>query len=85
MADARNLIDDVRRAREGVLQAVAGLSPAQGGYRASPHAWSIAHNVEHLFLAEVSGITKIWAARRAGRCRGGVVLRGSRVPRALTV
>ena len=62
MADTQKLIEAVRRAREALLRAAAGLSPAQGDYRPAPDAWSIAHNIEHLFLAEVSGISKIWAA-----------------------
>jgi hypothetical protein len=62
MFSAQTLIASVQKTREAVLNAVSDLSPVEGDYRPSPHEWSITQNVEHLFLAEVSGVTKIWAA-----------------------
>ena len=69
MSDVQTLIASVRQAREAVLNAVAGLSSAQADYHPSLEEWSITQNIEHLFLAEVSGMTKIWAA--LDRFRGG--------------
>lgn len=70
------LVDAVERARDAVLNAVADLRPDQGTFKPSPEEWSIAENVEHLFLAELSGLTKIWSAARD--VRGGAMWTGPR-------
>jgi hypothetical protein len=41
---------------------VEGLNAAQCSYKPAPDDWSILENLEHLVLAEVSGVTKIWKA-----------------------
>ena len=56
------LVDSVERARDSIVNAVKDLRPDQATFKSSPDAWSITENVEHLYLAEVSGVTKIWAA-----------------------
>ena len=63
------LIDAIERARDSVITAVKDLRPDQATLKPSPETWSIAENVEHLDLAEVSGVTKIWAA--ANQVRSG--------------
>ena len=57
-----DLIESVERARERVINAVKDLRPDQAMVKPSPEIWSIVENVEHLYLAELSGLTKIWAA-----------------------
>ena len=63
------LVDGVERARDSVIDAVKDLRPDQAAFKPSPDSWSIVENVEHLYLAEVSGVTKIWAA--ASQVRAG--------------
>ena len=63
------LVDGVERARDNVINAVKDLRPDQASFKPSPDTWSIVENVEHLYLAEVSGLTKIWAA--ANQVRDG--------------
>ncbi len=63
------LVDGVERARDSVINAVKDLRPDQATFKPSPDTWSIVEHVEHLYLAEVSGVTKIWAA--ANHVRAG--------------
>ena len=72
----RTLIDDVELTRAAVITSVAGLRPEQGTFKPSADAWSIAENVEHLYLAELFGLTRIWAA--AEQLRAGVSWTGER-------
>lgn len=64
------LVDSVEHARDSVIDAVKDLRPDQATFKPSPDTWSIVENVEHLYLAEVSGLTKIWAA--ANQVRSGI-------------
>lgn len=68
--EAARLAEAVETARDALLATVASLSDAQASWKPAPDVWSVTENVEHLFLAELSGTTKIWAAREethAGR------------------
>lgn len=70
MTDADRLISDVERARAALIAAVDKLTDAQVAFKPADDKWSIVDVVEHLYLAEVSGIAKIWAALeslRAGK------------------
>jgi hypothetical protein len=65
----RQLVDSVERARDSVLECVASVSESDASRKPADGGWSITENVEHLFLAEMSGVTKIWsgiASVRAG-------------------
>ena len=64
------LVVSVERARNAVIDSVRNLRPDQATFKPSPDDWSIVENVEHLYLAEISGLTKIWAA--ALQVRAGV-------------
>lgn len=67
------LVGAVERARGAVIAAVRDLRPDQATFKPSPDEWSIVENVEHLYLAEMSGLTKIWAAARQVRAGGAWV------------
>ena len=56
------LVQRVEHARDDVINAVQDLRPDQAAFKPSPDTWSVAENVERLYLAELSGVTKIWAA-----------------------
>lgn len=45
-------LSELHATRKQFLDAVAGLTPAQWGFKASPTAWSIAEVTEHLALTE---------------------------------
>jgi len=60
--DVPALIADVGRSREKVLEMVRDLTDHEGRWKPSPEEWSAAEIVEHLFLAEMAGIEKIWHA-----------------------
>ncbi|MDO8679809.1 MAG: DinB family protein [Acidobacteriota bacterium] len=70
------LVGSVERARTAVIDAVRNLRTDQGSFKPTPVEWSIAENVEHLYLAEISGLTKIWAAAR--QVRDGIAWEGDR-------
>lgn len=70
------LVGAVERARSAVIDHVKDLRPDQGSFKASPVEWSIAENIEHLYLAEIAGLTKIWAAAR--NVRDGIAWTGER-------
>jgi len=68
----------VGAARVRVVAAVTGLTGAEGEWKPDAETWSIGENVEHLVLAEYSGINRMWRAveavrrgRGRGRFRGG--------------
>jgi hypothetical protein len=70
MATLAQLIESVEAARRSLLESVAGLTEAQASFRPGVGRWTVAEVAEHLYLAELSGVTKIWAALdafRAGR------------------
>jgi hypothetical protein len=56
------LLHSVAEARARVLDQVRGLSERQATFKPDQNRWSISEIVEHLVLAEASGVTKIWAA-----------------------
>lgn len=61
------LIDGIERTRDRLVDAVKDLRPDQAAFKPSSDTWSIVENVEHLYLAEISGVTKIWAAANQAR------------------
>ena len=70
MAEVNMLIQSVEQSRAALLRSVAGLSEAQATFKPGERQWSIVEVLEHLYLAELSGVAKIWAALeslRAGR------------------
>ena len=81
--DVDALVLSVERARSALLESVVDLRDDQGAFKPSADEWSIAEILEHLFLAELGGITKVWAALddlRAGkRWSGELPNRGKRI------
>jgi hypothetical protein len=67
--EVESLVQTVEEARSALLARAASFSNEQGAFQSSG-GWSICEILEHLYLAEVSGVTKIWAAsddHRAGK------------------
>ena len=70
-SEVQHLVDAVERSRTALLAMVSALVVIQ---KPSPDEWSVAEILEHLYLAELGGITKIWAALdgvRAGKVWDG--------------
>lgn len=65
MTEVAGLVAEVEAARLRVLAAVGGLTHAQASWKGDPGEWSIAENLEHLVLAEHSGVEKIYRALAA--------------------
>jgi uncharacterized damage-inducible protein DinB len=61
-SDVSRLVADIEAQRSAIIASLRRLSAPQAEFRASADAWSVTDIVEHLYLAEVSGVTKIWAA-----------------------
>ncbi len=81
--EVRGLVSDVETARTRVLQSVGDLAESQAAFKTSAESWSCAEIVEHLYLAETSGIAKIWAA--ADALRSGKGWTGDRPHRGKTI
>ena len=68
--EVNDLVASVEKARSAVLESVGDLTEAQGAFKPSENEWSITEAMEHLYLAELAGITKVWSALeevRAGK------------------
>ena len=68
--EVAKLVLDAEEARTRVIRSVADLAEHQAAFKISADSWSCSQVVEHLYLAEISGISKIWQAAvdlRAGK------------------
>jgi hypothetical protein len=68
--DQYSIVASVERARSSVLATVANVTEKQAAFKPAQTEWSIVEIIEHLYLAEMSGVTKIWSAAdsfRAGQ------------------
>src|ERR1700687_3276804 len=71
MTETDRLVQDVEQSRAALIAAVSSLTEAQGALKPAEGQWSVAEALEHLYLAELSGIAKIWAALDALRAGKG--------------
>lgn len=62
MKEAGTLINDVAASRLRILQLVHTLSARQAAFKLNQDCWCINEILEHLVLAELSGVSKVWAA-----------------------
>lgn len=62
MNQTAHLITTVADSRSRVLQLVRGLSERQAAFKPTSDCWSINEILEHLVLAELVGVSKVWAA-----------------------
>ena len=67
MRNVGTLVDEVRSSRKRVLAAVDHLTSEEGAFKPSPDKWCINEILEHLVMAEQSGITKMWLAAEGVR------------------
>lgn len=79
-----DLIADVAAARRRVMEDVAGVTEEQATWQPAPEEWSVAQVVEHLVLAEHSGLIRMWQAA-VGLQRGQPVWQGEPVHRGKSI
>jgi hypothetical protein len=84
METPSSLIGHAAHERTRLIQLVAGLSGVQSSYKPTPQTWSVNENLEHLVLAEMSGVSKIWSAAEGVR-KGIPVWRGEHTNRGLSI
>ena len=84
MRDIPELIAEAAASRRGVINAVSGLTAVQAGFRPTAEKWSLQEQVEHLVLAELSGLDFIWRAAE-GLLGGTPVWSGDAVHEGLPV
>jgi hypothetical protein len=65
--EVQALVDSVERVRSSLLHVVGPLNETQAGFKPLPTEWSVVEICEHLYLAELGGITKVWGAMNAVR------------------
>ena len=78
-----HLVEAIEHARTSLLDSLANLSEEDASRQQSDGGWSIADIVEHLYLAEISGVAKIWAA--AAKLRAGHKLNEPRPNHGLSI
>jgi len=61
-SEVGSLIASVEAARAMVLRCLENTTNPQAAFKPANTEWSIAEILEHLYLAELSGVTKVWAA-----------------------
>jgi hypothetical protein len=84
MQTAQQLIAEVAEARRNLLATVGNLTPRQAAFKPAPDEWSALENVEHLVLAEFSGVSKIWQAADSFR-EGAPVFTGEHTNHGLSI
>jgi hypothetical protein len=84
MPTAQELIAVVATARWRLLATIQNLTPAQAAFKPAPEEWSALENTEHVVLAEVSGVSKIWQAADTFRA-GKPVFSGEHTNRGLSI
>ena len=62
MAVASTLIKEVETERTRLVSLVEQLTDEQATFKPLPEVWSVNEKLEHLVLAETSGVSKIWSA-----------------------
>lgn len=84
MQTIQELIGQVAEARRKLLATVAHLSVEQASFKPAPDQWSVLENIEHIALAEITGIAKIWQAAESKR-NGTPVFTGEHTNRGLAI
>ena len=84
MEKSSSLIRYAADERARLIALVAGLSDVQSNYKPNDQTWSVNQNLEHLVLAEMSGVSKIWSAAEGVR-NGKPVWQGEHANRGLSI
>ena len=84
MPSVYDLIQQTQQERYRLIETVEHLTQAQSSYKPGPEIWSVNENLEHLVLAEVSGVSKIWSAAEGIR-NGTPVWTGDHINRGLSI
>jgi hypothetical protein len=79
-----SLIRQAADERARLIQLVVGLSEVQSNYKPNDQTWSTNQYLEHLVLAEMSGVSKIWSAAESVR-KGKPIWQGEHTNRGLSI
>jgi hypothetical protein len=79
-----SLIRHAADERACLIQLVEGLSDVQSSYKPNDQTWSTNQYLEHLVLAEMSGVSKIWSAAEGVR-KGKPIWQGEHTNRGLSI
>jgi len=82
--DTASLIKRTAHERASLIGLVESLSEIQASYKPSPNIWSVNENLEHLALAEIYGVSRIWSAADGVRI-GKPVWVGEHTNRGLSI
>jgi hypothetical protein len=82
--DTASLVKRTAHERAGLIGLVESLSEIQASYKPSPNVWSVNENLEHLALAEIYGVSRIWSAADGVRI-GKPVWVGEHTNRGLSI
>ena len=84
MEKPSSLIGHAADERARLIRLVAGLSDVQSNYKPNDQTWSTNQYLEHLVLAEMSGVSKIWSAAEGVR-KGKPIWQGEHTNRGLSI
>ena len=84
MEKPSSLIRQAADERARLIQLVVGLSEVQSNYKPNDQTWSTNQYLEHLVLAEMSGVSKIWSAAESVR-KGKPIWQGEHTNRGLSI
>lgn len=84
MPAVQELISEVAESRRRLLATAANLTPSQAAFKPAPEKWSVLENIEHVVLAEISGVSKIWQAADSFR-EGAPVSSGEHTNHGLSI
>lgn len=62
MKHVAQLVEEVGSSRSRVLQLLGRFSERQASFKPTQDCWSISEILEHLVLAELAGVSKVWTA-----------------------
>jgi len=84
MQKLSSLIRQVAEERSRLVNLVTSLTSKQASHKPTPQTWSPTEILEHLVLAEISGVSKIWSAAEGVR-DGEPVWKGEHTNRGLSI
>jgi DinB superfamily len=82
--DAATLIRQTADERKKLVLLVEDLTETQASHKSAPDVWSVKENLEHLVIAEIYGVTKMWTAADGVR-DGNPLWVGEHVNRGLSI
>ena len=83
MNESTSLINEIRQARDRMVDTVRNLTEPQAQFKPDEESWSVVEVLEHLVIAENGTLNKVWKAAEAHR-RGESVWTGEPTNKGLS-